>query len=114
MCMVDPGGSPGWSEESVGSPLVVNWDDLNRKYVWSHGTGYGWSLSLGHPADPASTMCERWSSGTWSVLPSASLVSSSGCPLESTARQSGKKMRTTNLPFSHRVGGVVDQLPFWH
>jgi hypothetical protein len=31
----------------------------NWKFVWSRGTGYGWVL--GHPADPASTMCERWS-----------------------------------------------------
>src|SRR5215204_3544032 len=85
-------------EESVGLPFVVgigNW-----RFVWSLGTGYGWVL--GHPADPASTMCERWSA-----------LSSSG-PLASSARQSGKKMRTTNLPFSHRVGGLVDQSPFWH
>ena len=41
-------------------------------------------------------------------------VSSSGCPLESTARQSGNLMRTTNLPLEHCLGGVVDHVPFAH
>jgi hypothetical protein len=59
-CMVDPGGSPGWSEESVTAPVVVGtgyW-----KFVWSRGTGYGWLG--GHSANPpllgtGSVMCER-------------------------------------------------------
>jgi hypothetical protein len=80
----------------------------NWKFVWSLGTGYGWLG--GHPADPAATMCERWGL----ALGSLGSVSVSGRPLASTWRQSGKKMRTTNLPFSHRVGGVVDHVPFWH
>jgi hypothetical protein len=95
-------------EESVGSPLVVGMF-LNRKFVWSRGTGYGWLG--GHPADPASTMCERWGM----ALGSLGSVSVTGCPVESTARQSGKKMRTTNVALSpHRVGGVGDQLPPRH
>src|SRR5215208_2635801 len=97
-------------EESVGLPFVVGMF-LNRKFVWSRGTGYGWVL--GHPADPAATMCERWGM----ALGSSGSVSSSGCggcTLSSTARQSGKKMRTTNVPFSHLFGGLVDQSPFWH
>ena len=57
---------------------------------------------LGHPADPASTMCERWSA-----------LSSSG-PFASSWRQSGKKMRNTNLPLEHCVGGVGDHVPFKH
>jgi hypothetical protein len=86
-------------EESFTLPRVVGMG--NWKFVWSLGTGYGWLG--GHPADPASTMCMRWSA-----------LSTTGCPLESTARQSGKKMRTTNLPLEHCVGGVVDHVPFWH
>ena len=69
------------------------------KFVWSRGTGYGWLG--GHPADPASIMCERWSA-----------LSSSGRLFASTWRQSGKKMRSTNLPLEHCVGGVVDHVPF--
>src|SRR5215218_8856055 len=99
-------------EESVGLPFVVGM--RNRKFVWSRGTGYGWVL--GHLANPpvlgvtASTMCERWGM----ALGSLGSVSSNGCggTLSSTARQSGKKMRTTNVPLSHRVGGVSDHVPF--
>ena len=36
-CMVDPGGSPWWSEESFTFPRVVGMG--NWKFVWSRGTG---------------------------------------------------------------------------
>ena len=49
------------------------------------------------------------------ALGSLGSVSVTGFPVESTARQSGKKMRTTNVALSpHCVGGVGDQLPPWH
>ena len=48
------------------------------------------------------------------ALGSLGSVSVRGCPLESTARQSGNLMRTTNLPLEHCFGGVLDQLPFAH
>src|ERR671911_1912082 len=94
-------------EESVTLPRVPGGMG-NSMFVWSIGTEYGWVL--GHVAFPplagvtASTMCERWSG-----------LSSSGRPFASTWRQSGNLMRTTNLRFSHRDGGVVDHAPvFMH
>src|SRR5215217_1057542 len=92
-------------EESFTVPGVVGM--ANWKFVWSIGTGYGWVL--GHcliallSGLTESTICERWSA-----------LSSSGCPLEFTARQSGNLMRTPNLPLSHFSGGDVFQSSFRH
>ena len=49
-CMVDPGGSPWWSEESLTVPEVVGMG--NRTFMARAGTGFGWVL--GHCFVPSS------------------------------------------------------------
>src|SRR5688572_24342921 len=107
-------------DESVTVPRVLGGMG-NSMFVWSIGTGYGWVL--GHLSFKAfsglteSTMCERWSSLSSSGIGFLVVGSIIGCPCSSlaTSRQSGNMMRTTNLPLSHRAGGLVDHEPvFMH